>query len=149
MDDCIEWNRARAVNGGYGVFRSGGKLYRAHRVAFYMAYGRWPNVCRHICDNPPCVNVKHLLDGTQVDNMRDKSHRGRHHNLLKTHCPKGHEYTPENTSRSGGGRHCRACDNLRGREKRKRGGSLTNVCNNCGGPCDARAKKCLACHRGR
>lgn len=31
-------------------------------------------------------------------------------NAAKTHCPKGHEYTPENTYyRERGWRHCRTC----------------------------------------
>lgn len=33
-----------------------------------------------------------------------------HHNAVKTHCPKGHEYTPENTIiRPNGTRACRTC----------------------------------------
>lgn len=32
-----------------------------------------------------------------------------HHNSLKTHCPKWHEYTPENTRTVGGKRYCRQC----------------------------------------
>jgi hypothetical protein len=146
MDDCIEWEGAKT--GGYGVLKVDGRLERAHRFAFFMHYGRWPDVCRHTCDNPGCINVDHLVDGTQADNMADKSNRGRHHNSRKTHCPRGHEYTPENTRESGGGRWCRTCDNLRGREKRKRGGSLTGACQDCGGPCDARAKRCMTCYQG-
>lgn len=30
-------------------------------------------------------------------------------NKAKTHCPKGHEYTPENTFKNGNGRGCRRC----------------------------------------
>jgi hypothetical protein len=30
-------------------------------------------------------------------------------NAAKTHCPKGHEYNPENTISRRGGRECRAC----------------------------------------
>jgi late competence protein required for DNA uptake (superfamily II DNA/RNA helicase) len=41
--------------------------------------------------------------------------RGRH-NRDKTHCKRGHEFTPENTiSRSNGSRACRTCNVLRQR----------------------------------
>jgi len=36
------------------------------------------------------------------------------HNRGKTHCPHGHEYTPENTYINSGRRHCRICLNVRG-----------------------------------
>lgn len=64
------WNQGK----GYGFInftRGEGKTYKAHRVAFYFAYGRWPQICRHTCDRSVCVNPDHLLDGTQADNMKD------------------------------------------------------------------------------
>lgn len=40
------------------------------------------------------------------------------HNLLKTHCPQGHPYSPENTrTPPSGGRYCRACERERGRRR--------------------------------
>lgn len=34
----------------------------------------------------------------------------------RTHCPQGHEYTPDNTYSSSGKRHCRICQKARSRE---------------------------------
>lgn len=51
-----------------------------HRFFWAVSNGRWPEkgeIVRHTCDNPPCVNPKHLEIGTQVDNMRDRDMRGR------------------------------------------------------------------------
>ncbi len=33
----------------------------------------------HSCDNPPCVRPEHLKVGTQLENMRGASSRGRFH----------------------------------------------------------------------
>ena len=49
----------------------------AHRIAFRTAHGYLPEVVRHSCDNPACVNWDHLVAGTQADNMRDMVERGR------------------------------------------------------------------------
>lgn len=38
----------------------------------------------------------------------------------KTHCPRGHEYTEENTYRNSKGRACRICGRERCRQERKR-----------------------------
>lgn len=48
-----------------------------HRKVYYEATGELPEVVRHTCDNPRCINIKHLVAGTQVDNMRDMAVRGR------------------------------------------------------------------------
>ena len=42
----------------------------------------------------------------QAEEQKSASHV---QNGLKTHCPKGHEYTPENTKMLKGRRYCRTC----------------------------------------
>lgn len=73
---CWEWPYYRLPT-GYGRVGWGGNTVHVTRVAFQIQHGYWPEVCRHSCDNPPCFNPAHLLDGTQADNIRDKVERGR------------------------------------------------------------------------
>jgi hypothetical protein len=113
---CIEWTAA-ADRLGYGRFGIGKKVYLSHRVAWEWERGPIPSgLCvLHRCDNPRCVNVAHLFLGTRADNTSDMLAKGRGVNPIaamnrsKTHCPRGHEYTPENTARDKKGRACRAC----------------------------------------
>jgi len=76
-DECWKWGAA-TNDDGYGVFKLAGRMEKSHRVAFYLHNGFWPEVCRHSCDNPPCCNPGHLLDGTHADNAQDRVQRGRH-----------------------------------------------------------------------
>lgn len=64
----------------------------------------------HRCDVPYCVNPEHLFLGTDKENHRDKTAKGRHWQSLKTHCPKGHPYAGDNlyVTRDGG-RKCLVC----------------------------------------
>lgn len=78
VDDCWPW-KAGCSGGGYGWFTlPDAKQTVAHRVAFFLTHGRWPEPqALHSCDNPPCCNPRHLFEGTQTDNMRDASQKGR------------------------------------------------------------------------
>jgi len=48
-----------------------------HRRVHYEATGEWPDVVRHKCDNPRCINPEHLEGGSHIDNMQDAVKRGR------------------------------------------------------------------------
>src|SRR5262249_12949164 len=56
-------------------------------------------------DNRP----ENLAWGTKSENMQDAVRHGTHLETRKTHCPEGHEYTPENTIMGGRNRKSRGC----------------------------------------
>ena len=77
-DEC--WNFQGCLCNGYGkfIFRSIKEEY-AHRIAWIITNGPIPDemfVCHH-CDNPTCVNPKHLWLGTAKDNIIDRDIKGR------------------------------------------------------------------------
>jgi endogenous inhibitor of DNA gyrase (YacG/DUF329 family) len=76
-DACWPW-LLRLDKDGYGDTRWKGKPIRAHRLAFFFTKGTSDApLIRHSCDNPPCCNPSHLLDGTVQDNSDDMVSRGR------------------------------------------------------------------------
>lgn len=77
-DGCWEWVGGK-VRGGYGWFKSDDKHYQAHRFVWMITYGEIPNgmlIC-HTCDNPSCVNPKHLWLGTDKTNAEDRVRKKR------------------------------------------------------------------------
>lgn len=66
-----------------------------HVVAYIYRYGSIPVGLEldHTCRNKLCWNPSHLEPVTHAENMR----RAESGQAKKTHCPRGHEYTPENT----------------------------------------------------
>lgn len=64
---------------GYGHLWIKGVLRGAHCLAYELHYGELPDGLSvlHHCDNPPCINPKHLYAGTYQDNARDRERRGR------------------------------------------------------------------------
>ena len=49
-----------------------------HRVIFFENNGFFPKVVMHKCDNPKCINPKHLKAGTLQENVQDMVNKNRH-----------------------------------------------------------------------
>jgi hypothetical protein len=78
--DCID-HGCKGYGLGYATawLTVDGKRFTTtkHRKVFYETTGELPEVVRHTCDNPRCINPNHLVGGTHKDNMRDKVERNR------------------------------------------------------------------------
>lgn len=78
---CIE-TTYRKDRRGYGDMWFDGRLVKHHRYVYCKHHGVSLTsiatlVVRHTCDNPSCVNPKHLELGTHQDNMNDMKSRDR------------------------------------------------------------------------
>jgi hypothetical protein len=126
-DDCWAWLGVLSQTTGYGLWhrRVDGNLITvgAHRFAYEETIGEIPPglVIDHLCRNRQCVNPHHLEPVSQRENtLRGVGPSAE--NARKTHCKRGHKFTPENTylkpGKYGPQRICRICTREAARRRR-------------------------------
>ena len=94
MGGCWLWLGGMVGGTGYGKFWFVGKTICAHRFVVEQLHGEIPadRCVDHVCRVRCCVNPAHLDVVTYWQNQ----HRSPLTSAARTHCPKGHPYTPEN-----------------------------------------------------
>lgn len=118
-DGCWEWTGATVS--GYGVLLVEDRTVFMPRWAYErfvgpIAEGLEPD---HLCRVRACVRPDHLEPVThRVNVLRGVSFAAE--NARKTHCIRGHEFTPENTYPNGRGRGCLACKKWRDANRPRR-----------------------------
>lgn len=121
---CAIWT-GECGSGGYGVLLVAGRRTMTHRVAYEVMVGPIPDgmLIDHTCHNRDascpggmqclhrrCLNPFHLEPVTSQENTLRSSLTLAGKNTRKTHCYRGHEFTPENTRILASGRRaCRVC----------------------------------------
>lgn len=118
---CLIWTGTISF-AGYGQITKSQQAHYAHRYAYEAQAGLIPEaeprlILDHLCRVRPCVNTDHLelvTDRTNV--LRGESFAAV--NAAKTHCLRGHPFSPENTrvDPTTGERICQECKLLRGRK---------------------------------
>lgn len=95
---------------------------KVHRMVLTAFVGPCPDgmeACHNNGDRGD-ARLANLRWDTPSNNQRDRRRHGTDHQVNKTHCPQGHEYTPENTkvipSRPTA-RYCRQCHKDRSKKE--------------------------------
>lgn len=135
ITECWVWT-GRLMNAGYGQLTYVQVGYKtvtllAHRASYEVHIGEIPQgkYLDHLCRVRACVNPGHLEPVVPRENvMRSPIAQGAL-NAAKTHCAKGHPYSPENTyvydmrpTRSTTTRICKTCRS-EWRKKSRSGGA--------------------------
>lgn len=119
---CWLWTSALGT-GGYPILWVGaGRSVRAHRFAYELLVGPVPSglTLDHTCRTRRCVNPAHLEPCTAGENAARSPLAPYNVKARATHCKRGHAFDERNTAIHNGRRECRACINLRARERAQR-----------------------------
>lgn len=78
-NECWNWTDPTYAWNPYGQMKVGGRSVKASHIALAISgRSRLPGqIALHSCDNPKCVNPRHLRWGTHMDNLQDAVGRGR------------------------------------------------------------------------
>lgn len=136
--EVSDWGRVRSID---RPVRGKGGLPRNIRGRILRPAGQYPSVILHDGKRRKCAKIHQLVldafvgprppgadschnNGNRYDNRLenlrydsrsenalDRVRHGTHPMASKTHCKRGHEFTPENTIKASanGGRRCRTC----------------------------------------
>ena len=119
-DGCWTWTACKNPD-GYGKIGLEGDTIYAHRLAYLLCIGPIPLYLEvdHLCRNPACVNPSHLELVSHAENVRRGDNWSKGWERDVTHCPQGHEYTPDNLVKQGlsNKRKCKTCHRERARTK--------------------------------
>lgn len=128
---CLRWD-GFITSDGYGAVGYRGRRHTlTHRAFWIEQVGDIPDgmtvdhechnrdtACsgRSECPHRRCVEVTHLRIVSAVENTQASPNAM----ARRTHCPHGHEYSPENTAIYDGRRFCIACSRVRSKASKAR-----------------------------
>lgn len=98
---CWIWQGAPRNHEGYGQFHFAGRNHAPHTIVLMLLHGiegSREEFADHLCRVRMCCNPDHLRMVTPKQNALENNASPFAANAAKTHCPRGHEYTPENTA---------------------------------------------------
>ncbi len=117
------WVWTGPTNQGYGrTTKQPNGAQLVHRIVYELMVGPIAAglTLDHLCRNRACCNPGHLEPKTIKDNVLAGEGACAKH-ARKTHCKRGHEFTPENTGKaSKGGRYCIICSRAAAKAQRAR-----------------------------